>query len=736
MTKTKNVKRSLLLSGLALLMCVSMLIGSTFAWFSDAVTSNNNIITSGNLDAELYWSTDATNWNKVKENTNVFDPEALWEPGHTEVVYLKVVNEGTLAFKYHLGVNIISETMGINVDGDKFKLSNYIEFGAVETNIAFANRDAARAAVTDATIISSGYSKGSTLMAKDKGVCEEYVALVVYMPETVGNEANYKTGTTAPNINLGINLVATQYTYENDSYGDDYDVDALPVDVIATPENIQDVLDAAKPGDVIGLADGEYYDMSIVIPCDDITLVSNTAIVDHINVNGKKNVRIIGITFDAYKPQPVKDPKNGTTTILANITSAEGSKGAENLQIINCKFTNLYNASTDNYCPITVYDRQRVSGASNNITIDGCTFDTSAAYYVYMYYPGDANIKPLGDIVIKNNIFGNVNTTVGTAVYVGSTRNSVTVVNNIFTNNGIVVTPHNNASCTYSLKITVANNNFINTTGADLTAIGLRNFYDLPNCNTDVEGNVANYGASKFKAPYVDGSEYECYDVVADSTIIAVPQADAYNPDGTQSAALKDALKAQNATVILGSGDYGSVPTIGEGTTVIGTEGTVFASNDTALNWNTLNNATFKNITFCGNNAQRWNYAKGTVVFENCTFEGKGVYAIHYDGLSGADIVYKDCTIIGWAALGAGANSLTFDGCTIYGNGNYGLIRVYSDTTIKNCTFDVSAVNATDVYQDGIHAIDCTITVENCTNVNGAIEDIFNVSGTGVINKM
>ena len=117
------------------------------------------------------------------------------------------------------------------------------------------------------------------------------------------------------------------------------------------------------------------------------------------------------------------------------------------------------------------------------------------------------------------------------------------------------------------------------------------------------------------------------------------------------------------------------------------------------------------------------------------SFEGTSIYAIHYDGTTGANITYKNCTIIGWAAITGGHNSLTFDGCKIYGNGTYGLIRVYGDTTIKNCTFDVADVNTTDAYQDGIHAVGCTITVENCTNVNGAIEDIFNTSNSGVINK-
>ncbi|MBR3750946.1 MAG: SipW-dependent-type signal peptide-containing protein [Clostridia bacterium] len=219
MTKTKSTKSALMLSALAILLCVSMLVGSTFAWFTDSVASNNNIIKSGNLDAELYWSTDAKTWNKVDENTNVFTNQ-LWEPGHTEVVYLKVVNEGSLAFKYNFGINVVSETAGINVDDAPFKLSDYIQFGIIEdVAAAYADRDQAVADVTDAKIISAGYSKAASLESKQ----EKYLAMVVYMPQSVGNAANYKTGTEAPVIKLGINLNATQYTHESDSFDEFYD---------------------------------------------------------------------------------------------------------------------------------------------------------------------------------------------------------------------------------------------------------------------------------------------------------------------------------------------------------------------------------------------------------------------------------------------------------------------------------------------------------------------------------
>lgn len=220
MTKTKSTKRSLLMSALALLVCVSMFIGSTFAWFTDSVSSTNNIIQSGNLDVELEYY-DGDSWEKVTATTNVFEENTLWEPGHTEVVYLKVSNLGTLALKYNLGINIVSEIESINVAGEALRLSNYIEFGAIEgVEKPYADRAAARAAVTDAAILSTGYTKAGSIEA---GAAEQYVALVVYMPETVGNDANYRTGEVAPQINLGINLMATQYTSEKDSFDELYD---------------------------------------------------------------------------------------------------------------------------------------------------------------------------------------------------------------------------------------------------------------------------------------------------------------------------------------------------------------------------------------------------------------------------------------------------------------------------------------------------------------------------------
>ena len=227
MTNRKTTRRALVMSLLSLLLCCSMLVGTTFAWFTDSVTSGKNKIIAGNLDVELYYKLNAKdNWAKVTSETELFDDGALWEPGYTQVVYLKVANEGTLALKYQLGVNIIAETQGKNVDNEMFKLSDYIEFDAIEskteTDVLYADRAAARAAVTDPQIISAGYGKASKLLAAEEGKeSAEYVTLVVYMPEETNNKANYRE--VKPEITLGVNLVATQLTHESDSFNNKYD---------------------------------------------------------------------------------------------------------------------------------------------------------------------------------------------------------------------------------------------------------------------------------------------------------------------------------------------------------------------------------------------------------------------------------------------------------------------------------------------------------------------------------
>ena len=285
MNNKRATKRALLTSVMALVMCVVMLVGTTFAWFTDTASTGVNKIQAGNLDIELAYKNSATDgeFKEANKETPVFDNNALWEPGHVEYVVLKVRNAGSLALKYKLGINIASETGSTNVLGNEFKLSDYIKFGVVDEDLSGKTRDEMVAAVTDGKLIKGGYTSGETRLypevtpAVDGQASEKVVTLVVWMPKSVGNEANYKVaeGITAPSIDLGINVVATQDTVERDSFNDQYDKDAeYPISVTTGDELQAIVSNATAPVNIV--LTNSITTNNFVIPADkDVTLDLN-----------------------------------------------------------------------------------------------------------------------------------------------------------------------------------------------------------------------------------------------------------------------------------------------------------------------------------------------------------------------------------------------------------------------------------------------------------------------------
>jgi hypothetical protein len=298
------------------------------------------------------------------------------------------------------------------------------------------------------------------------------------------------------------------------------------------------------------------------------------------------------------------------------------------------------------------------------------------------------------------------------------------VYDNVFFNGYFMATPHNSGSCTYDISVAVVGNNFVNTTGSEYNAIGLRYFYAVDGCSVIVKDNVVNYGTSELIYGGVESGNWEAW--YSGGNVTYISQADAYADDkGTQSQAFKDAMKTPGATILLGSGDYGAMPAVGAGTTVIGTEGTTFASSGNAME-KTLTDVTFKNITFWGSNAVRSCYAKGTITFENCVFDAKSVYGVHFDGGKTANdkLIFKGCTFYGWNSFASSLEELEIYDSYFYGNGNYAKLRTYqANAKIVNCVFDLSDGNPGDGYTELIDVADGVAHLIGCVNVNGTIEE-------------
>ena len=215
--------RKILVSSMIMIIsCCLLFAGTTFAWFSDSVTSNNNIITAGNLDVELEYSYDAKDWKTVDADTYVFNQEALWEPGYTEYVFLRVSNKGSLSLKYTLALRT-AEQVGTNVNGEEYKLSDYLTVSAVISDVIEPGKLSRKGA--EAILANGTNEVGFGVLSKSAALLKgeaDYVQLVIGMPSSVGNEANPQKGKEAK-ISFALDLIATQLNNEQDSFGSDYD---------------------------------------------------------------------------------------------------------------------------------------------------------------------------------------------------------------------------------------------------------------------------------------------------------------------------------------------------------------------------------------------------------------------------------------------------------------------------------------------------------------------------------
>ena len=197
---SKSTKRALISSAIALIVCISMLIGTTFAWFTDNVSSSSNIIKSGNLDVQLFHD-DGDGEEEVTSSTNnLFDKVALWEPGAMAWEKLTVKNNGSLALKYRLSLTFSNSEL---VDVLKVAVLN-----TVPTRDNIINSQLKD--LTDFVV------KSDAPLLKEKS--ESVYIAIYWAPSAIDNDYKNKS------INIGVNLAATQLNEEVDGFDSTYDM--------------------------------------------------------------------------------------------------------------------------------------------------------------------------------------------------------------------------------------------------------------------------------------------------------------------------------------------------------------------------------------------------------------------------------------------------------------------------------------------------------------------------------
>ena len=215
MTNRKSTKRALLGSVVAMVLCLAMLVGATFAWFTDTASTGVNKIQAGNLDVQLVDENGNSLEGKTlefKKAANAAEGEAvLWEPGCTyELPAVYVKNNGNLALKYKVAIT------GINGSA---KLNEAIEW----------------------TINDADLSADHSLSA---GATSEALTIKGHMKESAGNEYMNESID-----GIAITVYATQVASEYDSFNNTYDENATyPV------VNVTELKEALTNGGVVNVA--------------------------------------------------------------------------------------------------------------------------------------------------------------------------------------------------------------------------------------------------------------------------------------------------------------------------------------------------------------------------------------------------------------------------------------------------------------------------------------------------
>ena len=210
---------ALALSLCALIVWCILGTGASLAWFTDTSPEVNNIFHFADFKLQVSYFDENKAWSPIETDTEVFDKEALYEPGYVQVVYLKVENNGSVPFNFYTAVNVNDCIAATNVFGQQFMLQDYLKFGVItdidEQDIINGTIDRKIAKDTAKTLVKDiadmplhNYAtETATLHPNGKA----FIALVVRMPEEVNNIANYR-GETIPRVKLGITVKAEQNT--------------------------------------------------------------------------------------------------------------------------------------------------------------------------------------------------------------------------------------------------------------------------------------------------------------------------------------------------------------------------------------------------------------------------------------------------------------------------------------------------------------------------------------------
>ena len=695
MTSKKQARNALIASVTSLVLCFAMLIGTTFAWFTDIAETGMNQIVAGNLDVALW---DA-NGNSIESKTDLFTKPELWEPGAVAYAQFYVVNSGNLNLKYTVSVNhkdinnidghVLSEVLSYAIFSEPFTL----------TGDASADRQAILAAVKEnpSSMIDLDANKGiyDELQANASGAAKSdlYTVVLYWEPNNDGVDNLYnvnnnkQTSNGKPlQIDLGIKVAATQLEGELDSFGPNYDEDAAfgsYVELTAGADLMAALAsaEAGKPltikllGDVEWPTEGHHGE-------NDITPASSIVI----NGNGYTITTTgAGVTplGDTEAPMTLKNVK-----IVDNSVSYD--EGAWELSYLEMGGKVLNCVNVDFADPIMI--------ESETATFTDCSFvghydkiSTSTTQYGVWVINGDAtftNCSISGTRGMK--ICDQYASEVGTVVIDGCTFNGISE------KPGIAIDDED----TQDMDITIKNSTFINCKAGDQGLYIYETDNTVPTVeNNKVYNNAVSVSSASELLAYSATALTQNNGVAEEATVILTADIDMEGADfsamiaqrGDKLTIVGNGHKISNVNVISGAGDN-----------TTGQASMFYAFPNSTL---TVSDLTLENITVTaeanatGYAAAVVGYCEGTAILNNVDVVNATVIGVKSSGLlvghlSGT-IVAEDCDIAGTVTLADFAEEA---------NGHYAgkyIGTLAGAATLTDCTVSATVSGNLNAANDG-----------------------------------
>lgn len=388
---------------LSLVLCVSMFLGTSYAWFTSEVTNTGNEIYVGTLKVAFLKEVGDEEKNLADATNKLFDGNIRWEPGYTALETIQIVNKGDLAFKYtmtftdgtlavanstslenvakHFEVWVLNHrSLGDGIDYVKpasydeiNKENNWIRVGNLDEvlngkNVLEGNMVTVRQAGQDAESINDGTTDGIATV-------DRYTIAIHMNEDATSDVMGHK-------ITLNVKLVAHQKPSENDAFGNDYD------DKQAFADDYQELQNAVNGGKHVIMT------KNIIIPAPEYCLNMEGNSLD----GSRFTIEYIGGLNQENKPVGVLNTTGGTITNLTILGNKYGralsmTELKSSLVVTNCTLSGerafILNTSKKN---------ESASLSFENVTFNGnVSYANAATIAQFKDCTFAADVRPYGD---------------------------------------------------------------------------------------------------------------------------------------------------------------------------------------------------------------------------------------------------------------------------------------------------------------------------------------------------